>query len=225
MPVAVLRSWLRYVVPLTLLAALTMLPLLWIAARIQPANQVALARAQLRLGWELVGMVWIAQLWLVAAVTPAVDSVLRGKPVSQVRALTAGVAGLVRGFVPCLVAAIAIAIGGLALVIPGVVLLVLFAMTGASERLREPLPAPQEDSVAAVRRHVRAAILAVALLVVVDVAIGVVAQLAIVKPLGKPITSAALVAPREFVRTIVVALVALSALPACALATVARHRS
>lgn len=212
-----LRSWLRYIVPLTLLSAIAFGVVGVIAVRIGGAQDLVAARAQVRLGWVLVGVAWILQLVLVAGVAPAVRSVASRDRMSQWSAFRSGLAAMVRGILPCLAAVIAIAIGSLALVIPGLLLLVALAMTGASERLGEPLPVPLIDSATAARRgFVRVAVV-VGLMLAIDVAIGGIAQLAIVHALKPPMTTAALVATRTFVREIAVALIVLSPLPACAL--------
>jgi hypothetical protein len=219
-----LRTWLRYFVPLTIVSAIAFGLVGWIAVRTGGAHDVDAARAQLRLGWTLVGVAWVVQLVLVAGVAPAVRSVASRSGISQLGALTGGISGLVHGVVPCLVAVLAIAIGSLALVIPGLLLLVMLAMTGASERLGEPLPAPLTDSVAAARGNfVRIAVIIV-LLFVVDLAIGGIAQLAIARALKPPTTTAALLATRTFVRVIAASLILVSPLPACALAAAYQRR-
>jgi hypothetical protein len=213
-----LRTWVRYLVPLTLLSALAFCAFAYVAFRTHGALDIVEAQAQLRLGWILVGFAWIAQLALVAGVTPAVQVIAIAIAPSQFVVLRAGCARLVRAILPTLVATIVIAIGGLALVIPGLVLFAMLAMTGASERLDEPLPAPLTDSIAAARNNlIRIAVLAGALLAL-DFAIGGIAQLAIVHALKKPTTTAALVATHKFVRVIAISLIVMSPLPACALA-------
>jgi len=66
--------------------------------------------------------------------------------------------------VPCAVALTAIALAG-PLVVPGVLLPALFALTGASDRLAEPLPAALLDSVAVVRMHAKQVAIVVALMI------------------------------------------------------------
>ena len=99
------------------------------------------------LGWELIAIGWLGQLVLVggaAAITGA-----RPSQISQLGAFGRGLVQLARAIVPCLAAAAAIAIGGLALVVPGLVLLVLLALTGASRA--RGVPASLADSIAVVR--------------------------------------------------------------------------
>lgn len=217
MPVT-LRAYLRYVVPLTLLSALACLPLVWLAARVGAAPDLAKARAQVRLGWILAGCAWICQLWLVAGVAPAVRGVVCGQPLSQWRALADGARGLVHGLVPSAIAICAIALGGVALVVPGLLLLVLLAFTGASERLAEPPPAALVDSAAAARKSFSRAALLVATVIAVDLAVAFVAQSLLVPTIAKKVPAAQLLPIRTFVRTVPLALAALSPLLACALA-------
>ncbi|MDB4954568.1 MAG: hypothetical protein JWO36_2137 [Myxococcales bacterium] len=235
-----LRTWLRYLVPLTLASALVLGAVIWIALRVlkldvgsvlsvsfadRPVPDLAEhARGNLRLGWELVGITWVAQLMLVAAVAPAVRGLATNVPLTQLRALSSGLRTTIQAIVPCLVAVVAIAIGSMALVIPGLALLVLLSMTGASDKLGDPLPAPLADSVVAARgQWLRVAAIVFGLLVL-DVAIGGIAQLAFLRRIPQPMTTAAMLHSRTFVRAIVLALIALSPLPACALAAAYQQR-
>jgi hypothetical protein len=121
--------------------------------------------------------------------------------------------------VPCIVAAAAIAIASLALVVPGIVMLVLLALTGASSE--RGLPAPLVDSIAVARKHLPAVALSVAAMLALDVAIGVVAQQSLVTiPIPRLPSPAQLAAFRSFARAIALALVIASPLPATVLATI-----
>lgn len=205
------RTWLAHLVPLTLLSALALSPLLAIALRVRAPAKPADIRAVVSLGWTLVATAWLAQLVLVGAA-----AAMTGERRSQLRALGRGLVQLVRAVVPCLVAAAAVAIGGLALVVPGAVLLVLLSLTGASRA--RGLPAPLLDSIAAARRQWRAVALAVVALLALDAAIGIAAHRALVAPLPARPTPAQLAGARDFVRAIAATLVVLSPLPACVLA-------
>lgn len=188
--------WLRHVVGLTVLSAIALSPEIWIALRVGvPANAPA-AKAAVSLGWVLIGGAWFGQLVLV------------GGAARIERGFGAGLAQMLRVVVPCAVAAIAVAIGCLALVVPGPVLLVLLALTGASTA--RGLPAPLVDSIDAVRGQLGAVALAVAAMLVIDGAIGVVAH--------RVFVAGQLAGARDFVRAIVVALVVVSPGPACVLA-------
>jgi hypothetical protein len=116
------------------------------------------------------------------------------------------------------VAALAVALGGLALVLPGLVLLVLLSLTAASRE--RGVPGPLLDSVAAARRQLPAVALAVVALFAIDAAIGLIAYRACLTPLPAKPTPVQLAAVRNFVRAIVLALVVLSPLPATLLAAI-----
>jgi hypothetical protein len=205
------RTWLGHAVPLTALSAIALSPLVAVALRTRAPVDAAGARSAIGLGWTLLAVAWLGQLVLVGAAA----AVMRA-PRSQLGALGAGAAQLVRAALPCLVAALAVAIGGLALAVPAPVLLVLLAMTGASRE--RGLPAPLLDSIAAARRQLPAVALAVAALLAIDAAIGAIAHRALIAPLARQPTPAQLAAACDFVRAIAIALVAISPLPACVLA-------
>lgn len=206
-----IRTWLRHAVPLTLLSAIALSPLIALALRIPAPADPAGAKSALALGWTLLGVAWLGQLLLVGGASAMIDS-----PGSQLRALAAGLLQLGRAIVPCLVAAAAIAIAGLALVVPGVVVLVLLSLTAASRE--RGVPAPLLDSIAAARRQLPAVALAVAALLAIDAAIGLVAHRALIAALPARPAPAQLAATRAFARAIVVALVVVSPLPATVLA-------
>lgn len=222
MPVT-LRAWLRYLVPLTLLSALALSPLVYVASRVGVVPDPARARAQLRVGWVLAGCALSCQLWLVAAVAPAVRGLADGAPLSQLAALRRGLAGLVRGALPCGIAIVAVLLGGVALVVPGALLLVLLALTGASERLGEAPPAPLVDSVAVVRANLPRVAAIVAAIVVGNLAVAFVLQWQLVPHIAKKVTPAQLASIRTFVRAVPLVLAALSPLAACALAATYRR--
>lgn len=213
------RTWLRYLVPLTILSVIALAVVGMYGWRVGAARDIVAARLQVRLGWTLVGFAGVLQLLLVAGVAPAVRSVASGRGISQIGALASGVIGMVRAVVPWLVAVIAIAIGSLALILPGLLVLVAVSMTGASERLAEPLPLPITDSIAATRGNFMRIAMIVGLMLAVDVAIGGIAQTTIVHALKQPTTTAALLATRRFVHVVAGSLIAFSPLPACALAS------
>jgi hypothetical protein len=207
-----LRTWLGYLVPLTLLSAIALSPLVILAARVHAPADAAVARSVIQLGWTLLAVAWLGQLLLVGGAAAMLTD-----PPSQLRAFTRGFLQLIRAVLPCLVAALAVAIGSLALVLPGLGLLVLLSLTAASRE--RGLPAPLLDSLAAARRQLPAVALAVLALFAIDAAIGLVAYHAFLAPLpGKP-APAQLAAVRDFVRAIALALVVLSPLPATVLAT------
>src|SRR5262249_43280582 len=56
-----LRTWLRHVVPLTLLSALALSPLIALAMRARAPANAAEAKAVLPLGWMLLAAAWLPQ--------------------------------------------------------------------------------------------------------------------------------------------------------------------
>lgn len=216
------RAWLRYVVPLTLLAAIALGPVAYVAWKAAPPVDVLSARGLIRRGWVLAACAIALQLLIVAAAAPAVRALHAGAPLSQIGAFTAGLRGLVRGFVPWLTAIVAVLLGGVALVIPGAVLLVLVSMTGASDT-REHLPAPIEDSVAVARANFARIALIVVAIVAVDLAITFAAQSMFVPVVGKKVAAAKLAPIRSFVRVTALALAAIAPVIGCALAATYSH--
>jgi len=210
---AALGAWLRYVVPLTLLSAVALSPVIVAALRTRAPVDPAGAKAVLTLGWVMIALAWFGQLVLAGGAA----TMTRATP-SQLRALGSGFVQLVRAIVPCLAAATAIAIGGLALAVPGLVLIVLLALTGASPA--RGVPASLADSIAVARKHLPAVALATAVMIAIDLAIGLVAQRTFAAPLSKPPASAQLAQYRHFVRVVALALVLASPLPATLLATI-----
>jgi hypothetical protein len=206
------RTWLSYIVPLTLLSAIALSPLVALALRVHTPADPATAKPVIQLGWTLLAVAWLGQLLLVGGA-----AAMRSEPPSQLRAFTRGLLQLIRAVVPCLIAVLAVAIGSLALVLPGLVLLVLLSLTAASRE--RGLPGPLLDSLAAARRQLPAVALAVLALFALDAAIGLVAYRAFLVPLPAKPTAVQLAAVRNFVRAIVLALVVVSPLPATMLAT------
>jgi hypothetical protein len=216
------RTWLRYVVPLTLLSVIALAPIVALALRQTVATDLDGMRAQMLLAWLVAGAAWVPQLVVVAAVAPAVRAIAAGAPLAQHRALAAGARSLVRAIVPCAIAAAAVVLGLAALVVPGLVLLALVATTGASERLREPPPAPLLDAVAVARAHKRAVAAIVAAMLAANLAVVAIAawRLHLYVDLPAKPPKAIVAEARVLVRATVLALVALSPLSACALAAV-----
>jgi len=168
------RAYVRYLVPLTLLSALALAPWLWLALRMPPPADVAGARGALRLAWIVGGTAWIGQLLLVGGAAPLVRALDAGAPLSQLGALGRGALQLVRAAVPWLAAVAAIAIGGLALAVPGLVLLLLFSTVAASTR--RGLAGPLVESAALVRRSMLLVAAAVIAMLALDLALVYAAQ-------------------------------------------------
>jgi len=211
-----LRTWLRYAVPLTVLSAIAFSPLAILARQLRPPTTFAEAVATQATGWAMVSVAWLSQLVLVGGA-----AAMTGPPRTQLAALGAGSLRLLGAIVPCLAAAAAIALGSLAFVLPGVVLLALLALTGASPA--RGLPDALRDSIAVARTRLPMMIAVVVGMLALDALIGLVSYFAVLMPVVKPATPAQIAATRTFVRVVVVALIALSPLPATLLATLRRQ--
>lgn len=216
MPLA-LRAWLRYLVPLTLLAIIACVPMWWIALRAPAPPDVKHARILMRVAWALASTAWICQLWLVAAAAPAVHSIADGKPLSQVAALTTGLRALAVKFIPVLIAVLAIALGTVTLVVPGVLLLVLLAATGAVDS--------HTEAVSVARADMKRLALILAGVIAGALVIALACQLAIVPAIGKKVAAPKLLPIRTFVRVLAVALTAYAPIAACAIAAVTARRA
>jgi hypothetical protein len=211
-----LRAWLRYLVPLTLLALVASGPMLWIAWRWPAPSDVQHARLQMRVSYALASTAWIWQLWLVAGVAPAVRGLADGRPISQLAALGGGLRGLATKLVPVVITIFAITMGTVALVVPGVLLLVLLSTTGATSSHAEAITVGRAN----MKRLaiIGAAVIAGALL------IALACQLAIVPAIGKKVATSKLLPIRTFMRAVALALTAYAPLAACAIAAVTARR-
>lgn len=211
------RAWLRYGVPLLVLAACAFAPLVLIALRLPAPRDAAQAKTVVRTAYALAGAGAVSLLVLVAGVAPAVRAIAAGRPRSQLAILGAGVVAIARALVPCALAVAAVVIGGLALVVPGVLVLALVSLTGAST---EPTAAGRvADSVAIARTRIGAiALVWLATLAVYAVAI-VLAQRGLV-PVPKKPPPAQLAAYRSLVRVLVVGFAIAAPLPAVVLAAI-----
>jgi hypothetical protein len=210
-----LRTWLQYLVPVTLLSAVASAPVVLLAL-LTPVPADAAAAAALRLrGWELAALGLLCQILLVGGIAPATR-----RP-SQLSAFGSGAAQIARAVLPCLAAAAAIAIGTLALAVPGLLLLVLLALTGASPE-RGVAPALR-DSIAAARAQLPAVAITVVVMLALDAAIAITATRMFGAPLPKRATPQQLAMARHLVHAVALGLVVLSPLPATVLATIRRR--
>jgi hypothetical protein len=194
------RAYARYLVPLTLLSVLALAPWLWLAAQLRPPADVAGARGALRLAWIVGGTAWIGQLLLVGGAAPLVRALDAGAPLSQLGALGRGALQLARAAVPWLAAVAAIAVGGLALAVPGLVLLCLFALVPASAR--PGLPGPLVESAAAVRSCTLLVGGAIAALLALDLALVYAAQVSTLPPPAKKLSPDQLALYRRHVQIV-----------------------
>jgi hypothetical protein len=213
--VPALLTWLRYVVPLTLLSAVALFPVIAAAAVTRTPVDAAGASATLTRGWLLLAIAWPCQLVLIGGASAAAG----GQP-SQLRALGAGLVQLVRAILPCIAAMGAIVIGSLALIVPGILLFVLLAPTGASRQ--RGIRAALADTLTVTRKRLLVATLAIAAMLAIDLAIGVVSFRTFAGVMPRHPSPAQLAAARSFVRAVALALVAVSPLPATVLAMLHR---
>ena len=182
------------------------------------AVNAAAVHAQLRVGWIIAGSAWVLQLGLAGAAT----AVPAGPGVR--RALLAAAMGLGRAVVPSAIAVIAIGLGGVALVVPGAVLAVLLAFTGAAAGAApgQPPVTALRASIAFARAHWRDAMLVVVAIVAADLAIALVAQLAMVHARSPKLQ---LPEARAFTRVVVLAVALASPIAAAVVGRVYSRRS
>jgi hypothetical protein len=211
-----LRAWLRYLVPLTLLAFIACLPMLWIAWRWPAPVDVQHARMQMRVTYALASTAWIWQIWLVAGVAPAVRSLAEGRPISQGRALTRGLRGLATKLIPVVIAIFAIVLGSVALVVPGVLLLILLSTTGAS--------ASHTEAISVARANMKRLAITIAVIIVGALVIAFACQIAIVPSIGKKVAAAKLLPIVAFTRIVALSLTAYAPVAACAIAAATARR-
>jgi hypothetical protein len=214
--VEALRIWLRYLVPLTLLSAVALSPVIASAFTTRAPVDAASASATLPRGWLLLAIAWPCQMVLVGGTA----AVARDRP-SQLGALGAGLCQLARAILPYLAALAAIAIGSLALAVPGVLLFVLLAPIGASRA--RGIAAALTETIAATRKQLVVATLAVLAMLALDLAISVAGYRALIGPVGRHPTPAQLAAVRSSVRAIALVLVVVSPWPATVLAMLHRR--
>jgi hypothetical protein len=143
--VAAVKATLHFIAPLALLSLAVFAPYLWVAWHTLVPTDPAALRPLFKAAWASLAFVGIAQLFLVGAAA----GVARGT--TQLRALACGARQLVRGAVPLAIALLAVIVGALALVLPGLALLALFSLAAGSDA--PGLPAPLLESAEIVRRH------------------------------------------------------------------------
>lgn len=215
------RTYVRYLVVVTVLAAIVFAPLVYLGFKLRVPADLAQAKGVVRTAWLLVGFSLAPLLVLVGGVTPAVRSVADGRPLSQARALLAGVTGLLRAAVPCAVVMLATVIGSLALALPGLAALALLALAGATADTEGDLAA----RLGAAARVARPRIVTVAVILLGTAAMFVGTAYALQRglpiPLPKAPTPEQLASFQTFARRSILGVALLSPLPAIALAAVA----
>lgn len=212
------RTYVRYLVPLTVISVIAFAPLILFALTVPAPKNAKQAEFVMRYAWAFAGVSVIPLLVLVGGVAPAVRGIAGNAPRSQLAVLGAGLLGLARALIPCLLAIAAVAIGGLACVVPGLILLVLLALTGASAE--DGAPARLTDSIA-IARTKYLPIIAVIVCVLAAQAIAIIVLRAPLVPVGKTPKPEHLAAFRMLVR-VTVAGIALAA-PIAAVVLAAIH--
>ncbi len=213
------RTYLRYVVPVTVLSAIAFLPLIYLAMRVPvpaDANQV---NGVVRTAWLLGGLSLVPLLVLVGGVAPAVRSIASGAPASQITALGAGMVSLVRAVVPVGIAVLAMMMGALALVIPGLALFVLLSLTGATGAPDRDLATRLTESVRAARANLLAVVLVLMATIVIAIGALYLLQRGLPVPLPKAPKPELLATFRLFARYAIAGLALAAPLPAIALAS------
>jgi len=213
-----MRVYARFVVPLTLLSLLAFGPFTYLALTAQAPPTVEQAWNLLASSWRCAGAAWVVQLWLVAGAAPAARALAAGEQLSQLRALGLGARAMVRAIAPCALAVAAILLGALALVGPALALLVLLALVGASPE--GPATARVRDSIAAVRAQLVPVAIVVIAMVTFDLALVVIAKLALTEPLMKGANKAELAGYRRLLDVVAFGIAAVSPLPVSLLANI-----
>ncbi len=212
-PFAILARSVRYLAPIAVLSAIAMAPIALVAFGVAVPANAKQAGIVLRVAWLCAASGMIAVLVLVGALAP----ILRSERVSQLVAFARGARGMMRAIVPALVVLCAVAMGLVALAVPGLLLYVLFVLAPASEA--NGVAAKLADSVALVRRRWRAIAIVIAATVIALAAIVAVQQLLLPIPLGKSPTRAQLVLFPQMVRLTAIAMVGIVPCAAMALAS------
>ena len=200
-------------------------PLAWFALTVAVPYTEGQGLFLVRVAWTIAACGWIFQFVLVGAAAPMVRGVANGRPLSQLRALGAGGFGVVRTLIPVVTAVVAIVLGGIALAVPALVLVVLLSMTGASQRAG--LTAPLAESAAVARANLRVAAVSVAAIVVVNVMIAAVGYVILfgLTPMAPKPSPAELSSIRALVRVIAIGLVVVSPISASVIAALHTDRS
>ena len=219
------RTYLRYVIPVTMLSALVFSPLLYLALRVPVPGDLGQVNGVVRTAWLLAGLSLVPLLILVGGVAPAVRSIASGAPASQLAVLKEGAVSLVRAVLPVGISLLAMLMGSLALALPGIALFVLLSLTGATGAPDRDLSARLAASVSAARANLAA----VALVLVATIAITIGAlyflQRALPMPIPKAPSPELLATFRLFARYAVAGIALVAPLPAIALAALATRAS
>ncbi len=217
-----------------------MAPSLLFVLRVTAPGTAEQAGVVLRIAWLCATSGMIALLVLVGALAPIVRSAstassassassdvasVRGASApSQLEALRRGLVGLVRAIVPAAIVLCAVAMGLVALAIPGVLLYGLFVLAPASEA--RGVSAKMAASIAIVRARWRAIAGVIALTMLALAAVVAIQQLLLPTPLGKAPTKVQLAMFPQMVRIVGFAMMVIVPAAAWVLASIdASHRA
>ncbi|MFN0252422.1 MAG: hypothetical protein ACKV2T_36435 [Kofleriaceae bacterium] len=217
-PLAVLGRSVRYLAPIAVVCALVMAPVAMFALGVKSPGNAKQAGVVLRVAWLCATSGMLALLVLVAGLAPILRAASLGRPLSQLAALGIGVRGLVRAIVPVVLVLCAVAMGLVALAVPGVLLYVLFVFAPASDA--SGLDAKLADSIAIVRvqwRSIASVIIATMFALAVVVAVQ---QLMLPIPLGKTPPKAQLALFPQLVRILATTMMGIVPIAALALASI-----
>jgi len=78
-----LRTYVRYLVPLTVLAVIACAPIVWFALGATEPRDAASARAMLRVTFVIAATAWVWQIMLAGAAAELVDGVATRTPISS----------------------------------------------------------------------------------------------------------------------------------------------
>lgn len=218
-PLAIVARSARYIAPIVVICAIVIAPIAWFAFRVQVPANAAQASVVLRTVWVVAMSGLIALLALVGGLVP----IVRSERVSQPIAMGRGLQGLVRAVVPSAIVLCAVAMGLVALVVPGVMLYALLVFAPASDAAG--VRAKLVDSVAFVRSQWRVVAIAIAVMIVALAAVVAVQQLMLPIPLGKNPPRAQLVLFPQMVRNTAIAMSGIVPIAAVALSALFATRA
>jgi hypothetical protein len=217
-PLAVLGRSARYLAPIAVLCALVMAPIALFALGVKTPTNAKQAGVVLRVAWLCATSGMLALLVLVAGLAPILRAASEGRPLSQIVALGIGVRGMVRAIVPVAIVLCAVAMGLVALAVPGVLLYVLFVLAPASEATG--IENKLAESIAIVRARWRSIAIVIGATMLALAAVVAVQQLMLPIPLGKTPPKAQLVLFPQLVRTLAIAMMGIVPIAAVALASI-----
>lgn len=217
-PLAVLARSTRYLAPIAVVCGLVMAPVVLVAMGVKTPANAQQAGVVLRVAWQCAASGMIALLVLVAGLAPILRSAGRGERLSQLAALGRGIGGMVRAIVPLAIVTCAVAIGLVALVVPGVLLYALFVLAPASDA--HGIASKIADSIAIVRARWRSIAVVIGLTMIALAAVVAVQQLQLPIPLGKSPPRAQLVLFPQVVRIVATAMVGIVPIAAVVLASI-----